>query len=781
MRGLCRVLVVVVAVQWPAGEAWGQIAPPTITTSLLPDGAAGIPYALQMQATGGIPPYIWDVVDSALPPGLTMTQGGLISGTPTEAGSWGVIIRVRDYSEQIASRKYSLTIKLGILTASPLPTGAVGVGYGVALTAFGGAPPYSWQLFGGTLPPGVELAPTGLLSGTPTEAGVFTFAVRVFDQEQQDGTKSFSVTINPPLQITTSSPLPNGFVGSSYTIALGATGGVPPYRWSQVGGTLPDGLMLESTGLISGVPTAAGAFSFTAQVTDQAQSMASRQYSLTVVGPLTIVTESLPDGTVGEAYSQQLAAEGGMPGYTWSISDLPPGLTGSPGGLISGTPTQAGNFTVTVLVMDTRGVTATRSFPLIVVEAIPPLEITTGSPLKEGQTETAYTVTFGATGGRPPYQWAVLEEGGLPPGLELSAGGVLSGTPSEPGTFEFRVRVRDSRDETAEGVFQLVIRRAPLTIVSEAILPQAEVGEAYSFTFEAAGGTRPYTQWTVILGSPPSGLTLSEAGELSGAPAVNGDFGFRVQVRDSAGESVWKDFAIRVTGMPRLPEVSLQGLPVQTDPTQPQTLRVNLAGPFAAALRGVATLTFTSEAVVPADDPAVQFATGGRTAEFTIPAGETNARFGSADNVGVQTGSVAGRIHVTLRIFAGEQEVTPSPQPAHEMQVRRMAPVIRSVRATRTANGLEVRVTGISSPREVTQATFQFTAAAGANLQTSQVTVNVGQAFGTWYQNPNSFPFGSAFEYVQPFTVSGSTADVAAVSVTLVNSQGSSSAVSANF
>ena len=109
-------------------------------------------------------------------------------------------------------------------------------------------------------------------------------------------------------------------------------------------------------------------------------------------------------------------------------------------------------------------------------------------------------------------------------------------------------------------------------------------------------------------------------------------------------------------------------------------------------------------------------------------------------------------------------------------------PVINSVRVVRTANGFEVRVVGISSPRDMTQARFQFLAPAGVNLQTTQATVPLTAPFNTWYQNAASAAFGSAFEYVQPFTVSGDGSNVvSSVAVTLTNSQGDSSPASASF
>jgi hypothetical protein len=168
------------------------------------------------------------------------------------------------------------------------------------------------------------------------------------------------VTLIPPVQITTTS-LPNGTAGAAYNASLAATGGVAPYTWSAVSG-LPAGLSLSATGAISGTPTTAGSYNVTVKVTDAAAYQATAVVAIVIAaatcqncGGLGITTTSLPAGTVGAAYSATLAATGGTPSYTWSISagNLPPGLTVAPAtGVISGTPSSAGSSSFTAMVTD---------------------------------------------------------------------------------------------------------------------------------------------------------------------------------------------------------------------------------------------------------------------------------------------------------------------------------------------------------------------------------------------------------------------------------------------
>jgi len=180
-------------------------------------------------------------------------------------------------------------------------------------------------------------------------------------------------TTTAPLAIQTSS-LPNATIGTSYSQILTASGGKTPYTWARSSGTLPTGLTLSSSGMISGTLSATGTFTFTARVTDAAAASTTKSLSITVTSgttALSITTSTLPDGSVGAAYNQTLAATGGSTPYTWSASGtLPPGITVSTGGVLAGTPTTAGTYSFTARAIDSKSVTATRSLSLTI--AAPP-------------------------------------------------------------------------------------------------------------------------------------------------------------------------------------------------------------------------------------------------------------------------------------------------------------------------------------------------------------------------------------------------------------------------
>ena len=221
-------------------------------------------------------------------------------------------------------------------------------------------------------------------------------------------------------------------------------------------------------------------------------------------------------------------------------------------------------------------------------------------------------------------------------------------------------------------------------------------------------------------------------------------------------------------------------MPDTAQPLDQPAVGVSLANPYPVALSGQLTLSFAPDAVVPVDDPAIQFSTGGRTVSFTIAANATQASF-PASTLQLQTGSVAGTITITVKLEAGGADITPSPAPTHTITIARSAPVIRALKLVTTASGFEVWITGYATSREITQAAVHFTPAAGSNLQTTDVTVPMGDAAKQWYQDAGSQAYGSQFTIVQPFTMTGSANAVSSVSVTLANTAGTSAGASASF
>ena len=346
---------------------------PAVTTTALPAGTIGVAYSTTLTAAKGTAPYTWTLKSGALPAGLTLTSAGVISGTPSAIGTASALVFQVTDAESVTAVSSSLSIVINptalVVSTSNLAAGTVGTAYSAQLSATGGVAPYSWTL-SGTLPAGLSISSSGLISGTPTAAGTTTGLTFHVTDSNQDSASSIALTlqINPAALVVATTSLPVGTVGVTYSAAVQATGGTPPYSWMLLSGTLPAGLTLNSAGVIAGKPTTPGASGpLVFQVADSKTVTAnSVAIILTIDSALAIGTSALPSGTVGTSYSTALAATGGSGSYTWTLfsGTLPPGLTLAASGTISGTPTAPGTFSPLVFqVSDTIGNTL-QSSPL---------------------------------------------------------------------------------------------------------------------------------------------------------------------------------------------------------------------------------------------------------------------------------------------------------------------------------------------------------------------------------------------------------------------------------
>ncbi|HVP51612.1 MAG TPA: putative Ig domain-containing protein, partial [Terriglobales bacterium] len=253
-----------------------------------------------------------------------------IGGVPMNIGSWSdsriVATVARGTATGILTVQQGSNVATGptftvlppvVVTTTSLPNWAENASYDTTLTASGGQSPYFWSITAGSLPAGLSFnASTGEITGTPTATGTNSFTVQVTDSSSppSSATQSLSLTINPPLAITTGS-LPNGTQNVAYSAVLTAAGGVSPYFWSISPGALPAGLTLNPiTGTLSGTPIGPGTRSFTVYVYDANASMAAMPLSLTIQPPSQ--TAQLTD-SLGNQSTYTAAVIGGK----WYVSD----------------------------------------------------------------------------------------------------------------------------------------------------------------------------------------------------------------------------------------------------------------------------------------------------------------------------------------------------------------------------------------------------------------------------------------------------------------------------
>ncbi|MBH8567410.1 putative Ig domain-containing protein [Microvirga sp. STS02] len=305
-----------------------------VAPATLPAGTAGAAYSQTITASGGTAPYTYAITAGALPAGLTLSSAGVLSGTPTAAGTFNFTVRATDASASpgpySGTQAYTLTIAAPTIAVSPaaLPNGTVGTAYSQTITASGGTAPYTYAITAGALPAGLTLTSAGVLSGTPTASGSFNFTVRATDATTGtgspfSGSRSYTFTISAPTITVAPTTLPDGATNTAYSQTITASGGTAPYSYAITTGALPAGLTLTGAGVLAGTPTAAGTFNFTVTATDASTGggpyTGSRSYTLTIVNStvtVSSVTRLTPSPTATAQVLYRVVFSGNVTGLT---------------------------------------------------------------------------------------------------------------------------------------------------------------------------------------------------------------------------------------------------------------------------------------------------------------------------------------------------------------------------------------------------------------------------------------------------------------------------------
>jgi prepilin-type N-terminal cleavage/methylation domain-containing protein len=490
------------------------------------NSASGFPLTLTwIDWSGNSASATYDIVNSQLkrtysenggPPTDTLIASHIDSNQTncsitSDTFSFKITSAVDDSYREIETRTFNIIPRCAPVTinhnsaltvvTNSLPPDQTGIVYSQVLSAAGGTAPYTWSLTAGALPAGLTLSSGGTISGTPTTVGTCTFTVRVSDSTipvQNTAYQALSIYVSAALSLNTTS-VPDGPLGTAYSQTLSASGGSVPYTWSLASGSLPAGLTLSSGGIISGTPTSTGTSSFTVRVTDSyspTHNVVNQALSITIYSPLSITTTSLPNGTVGSAYSQTLAASGGATPYSWSLSSgsLPAGLSLSSGGSITGAPVSAGTSNFTVQATDSANPTQNTATKALSITINYNFSITTAS-LPDGNVGTAYSQTLNASGGVVPYTWSI-SAGSLPAGLTLSSAGVISGTPTTGGTSNFTVRVTDN----ASPSHNTTTKALSITITSTTTVTLYPTKDTYVLSYSTGANTNYENQGYIRVG-----------------------------------------------------------------------------------------------------------------------------------------------------------------------------------------------------------------------------------------------------------------------------------------
>jgi large repetitive protein len=400
---LTRIALIVALVALCAGAAAGSgtaasfddtnPCPASGPLLVCPTGQVGQPYSLQLRALAGCDTYWWEFTNGGLPAGLSMSSTGLITGVPTATGSTEPWVQVHDLTaaqggppwcggDNNSQRQFVFNVVAGLsIQQQSVPGGTVNQPYSQQLTALSvtsinpvqGSPAQAtWSIQSGSLPAGVTLSPTGLLSGTPTAEGSYTFVVKASGGSNSVDTETETLTIRQPM--VASSPFVNGAAGTKsevgipFTAHQNASGGNGAFTWTLASGALPAGLALAPDGTVSGTPTVPGRFGFIMRVTDGEGRVVNVNGTLVVAAKLAFKTLKLKAAKSGVAYRAKIATSGGVSPMTWTVrGKLPNGVKfAARTATLIGKPKSAGTYRLTFTAIDALQVSAKKTLVLVV-------------------------------------------------------------------------------------------------------------------------------------------------------------------------------------------------------------------------------------------------------------------------------------------------------------------------------------------------------------------------------------------------------------------------------
>lgn len=480
-----------------------QIVTESIDNPLIPSTYTATITA--MNGTG----YSWRISSGQVPPGLTLAESGTpsttLSGMPSEDGRYSFTVLVISAEGNRSTQQYTVDVvdtrpELQIVTQQ-LPEARVNAPYEVELVGLGGSGmDYRWTVQSGELPPGLSLeeegTPTAKLSGTPTIRGSYAFRIEVEDSAGDTARQSFFIEVappRPPLRIVTFE-LPPGRAAEAYSAPVRAVNGSSEgYMFEVVDGALPAGLSIrddQPEGIIEGVPTQDGTFSFRIRVTDSEAGTAEQDFTLRIaeeIIPVAIDRSGVTNGVIvlpnaqgGVPYSATIGAQDGAPlpansneadvRYNWVVTagELPPGLRVNPNGqgpddvgTFEGLAEMVGTYTATVTVFDRLNNTDSVRVEITVEAPTVPIQIVTSTIAPLASSGCFSVDLTAAGGGNTGYTWSVTS-GALPGGYDLEQSGTPStrivGTPTvQSGTFPVTIQVQDTFGDTASQDFNLVV------------------------------------------------------------------------------------------------------------------------------------------------------------------------------------------------------------------------------------------------------------------------------------------------------------------------------------
>ncbi len=506
----------------------------TVTSPNTITAAQGVPFNFSVFTQGGTNPLTYAVTGGSLPSGLSLNaSNGQISGTPTQLGTSTPTITVTDSSNPVktASATFTANVVSMFIGGNTNLTAIQGQNFNYQVRVFGGTAPFSYAVTNGSLPAGLSLNSSGIISGTATTTGPANITITATDSAGSVHTAQANYSINVNAFGIPSPLFVNGTVGTAFSFQVPVGGGVGPYTFTASNG-MPAGLTMSNSGLITGTPTIVnGNFNTQITVTDSTSGthLVSSPASLTFNNQPAALAISSPltaRAVKNSNFNYQVQVTGGSSPYTYAATGLPAGLSISGNGQISGNPTSAGSTNVDLSVTDNNGtnVHATLVIGVLNFGITSPLTFTGARNLPFGYSITTQggvgSVTYGATN--------------LPAGLTLNTStGFISGTPTALGNTAVTLSAVDSSGTPQTDSVTLNLSVVTMFIGGQTTLKEIQ-GQNFNYQVVVVGGTAPYN-YSVTNGSLPTGLSLNAStGVISGTATTSGSSNATITVTDSA-------------------------------------------------------------------------------------------------------------------------------------------------------------------------------------------------------------------------------------------------------
>jgi len=536
------------------------IAPPVANAVSATVAANSSENAVALNITGGTANGV--SIGANAGHGTAIASGTTITYTPTAGYSGTDSFTYTASNDAGTSTPATVSITVTpptlVMTPASLPNTSAGSAYSQALSASGGTAPYTFDIIMGALPPGMTIdQATNTVTGTPTATGTFNTTIRARDTYGATGSTAYSVTVvcgnitfTPPHGTTL-----NGTTGVPFSQTFSTSDGMSGGFTGS--GTEIQGLSFDTaTRTYGGIPTRPDAQWFTVDYTDRYGCPYMASYVVTISHPTITMSPTggaLADAVTGVAYSQTISASGGSTPYRYTVASgsLPAGMAlDETTGAITGTATSTGTANFRITATDAYGAAAEEGYTLTVKHPTITLTPAAGA-LSGGTVGVSYEETISPSGGAAPYTFAVTA-GALPSGTTLdTTTGKISGTPTATGTQNFTITATDTYGASASAAYVVTVVFSPLSFnpASGTALKQAMVGEAYSQSISATGGTAPLI-YSLASGALPDGMILNvSTGELTGplqATAVVQNYSFAIKVTDANHATAMANYTLEV-------------------------------------------------------------------------------------------------------------------------------------------------------------------------------------------------------------------------------------------